>query len=166
MSITYKAFNNKDGYSWAFYKKVYKYKNYKLEYYGQIKCKSQKKKKNWRYKTENIEIRKESGKIVEITSYIAYKNNFYKFVFIFLFFFTPFRPNTSIKLKLVNILKLLLINLLSQFKSSAWIGFLWKYPKLSDFKLYLLMILCFRIKQGYESLFNAFIILDNLISVF
>ena len=49
--------------------------------------------------------------IVEIASYIANKNNFYKFIYTFLCLLTFSRPNTSIKFRFGNILKPLFINL-------------------------------------------------------
>ena len=92
-----------------------------------------------------MRIMKEQIEIIEIISYIVNRNNFYKFIYIFLYFFALFKPNISIRFKLINASKLLLTNLLFPFKLSAWAIFLSKYSKSSGPKIYFLIIFCFKV---------------------
>lgn len=102
---------------------------------------------------ESIKVMDEQVEIVETASYIANRNNFYKFRCIFLCLSAPSRPNTFIRFRLANILKPPLINLLSLLKPSALASFLLKYPKSGGFRINLLMILYFGAELGYEGSF-------------
>lgn len=59
-----------------------------------------------------------------------------------------------------------LINLPLLLKSSISTSFPSKYLNSGDLRIYLLMIFYFKVKLDYESLFNNFILSDNLTSIF
>lgn len=113
----------------------------------------------------DIKVIKKQVEIVEIASFIANWNIFYKFIYAFLYFYSFSRLNISITFKFTNIIKQLLSNLPLLLKLSAKISFLLKCFKSSSLKIYFSIIFCFRVKLDYKSSFNAFILSDNLISI-
>ena len=66
-----------------------------------------------------MRIIKKQVEIMEVASYIANKNIFYKFIHTFLYLFILSKSIIFIQFRLANTLKLLLTNLPSLLKSSA-----------------------------------------------
>lgn len=113
-----------------------------------------------------MKVTKQQVKIIEVASYIANKNNFYNFIYTFPCLLALPRPNTSIRFRLSNVSKPPLINLLSLLKPSTQASFLSNYPKSGGLRIHFLIILYFGAELDYESFFNAFMLIDNLTSVF
>lgn len=82
LSFNCKLFN-KGSYNWPFQNNSHKYKKHVLKNYKYLKYTTKKKKKIKKF-AESIEVVK-ILKIVKIAS-LANKNNFYQFIFVFLFF--------------------------------------------------------------------------------
>ena len=99
--------------------------------------------------------------VVEVAS-LANKNSLHQFIYAFPCLSAPPRPNTAIRFRLADVSKPLLTNSPSLLRPSAWEDLLLKYP--GALRIQIPMILRFAAKLGYESLLNAFILLDNLTS--
>lgn len=114
---------------------------------------------------EAIEVMKKQVEMVEIASYIATKNNFYKSICSFPYLLAFFRSNTCIRFRFANTSKPPLTILPLSLMSTTWISFLSKYPKLGGLRIHLPMIVCIAVELAYRGPSNTFILSENLSSV-
>ncbi len=98
---------------------------------------------------------------MEIAS-LANENSLHQFICVFSYLSASLRPNTAIRFRLADAFKPPLTKPSSPLNLSAWADFLLKYP--GALRIHFPMILRFGAELGYESLLDAFILLDNLAS--
>lgn len=157
--INCKLINKKKDCSQVLYEKTHKCKEYGSKNYELAEYMAKRRKKSKQYKAKSTRITKERVKIVKLAS-LTNKNTLCQYICTYSYFFSLFRPNTYIKFRLTNTSKVLLTNFLSLLKSSIQADLFTSYSR--HFKIYLLMILCFRAKLGYKNPLVFFILLENL----